>query len=61
MNKDTRYRYEQRIKLLEKEVQELQNYKSLAHDLFRSITEYMQENKVLSQAWIVRQFMRVMK
>lgn len=65
MKQETRYHYEQRIRELLGRATKAENnlhlYREVAQSIFDSILEFMNDGKVLSQAWILKQFKRVMR
>jgi hypothetical protein len=55
MTKETRYRYEQRIKTLERENASLRNYRDWALLVYEEALDKIQEDKTLSWAWALKQ------
>lgn len=61
MNEQTRYRYEKRIKELEKENWNLKLYKIICSEIYGGILEVWNDNKSISHSWIIKKFERVWK
>lgn len=60
MNAKTRYSYEKRIKELEQRNVKLSNdlhlYRSLAMEIFSTISQLASEGKTISQGWLIGKF-----
>lgn len=61
MKNQSRYRYEQRIKKLEAEVEGLIPYRDLARDVLASVATAVREGKVVSHGWLIERFWSVCK
>jgi len=60
MNEPTRYRYEKRIKELERELITLRQYRSIALDIYSAVVEVVRDGKLLNSAWVLRQFRSIL-
>lgn len=61
MNSQTRYRYEDRIKNLQKELDRLRPYELLCRDILFWITENRSNGNSTNEHWLLQQFSRVFK
>ena len=61
MKEKTRYNYEQRIKELEDQVYDLENYKQVSVNIFNTVTDMIAEGKGINTGWIVKQYRGVFK
>lgn len=65
MKELTKYQYEMRIKNLQRELdstkEDLHRYRTLAQDIFSSITNLVHEGKQVSQGWLLGQFKRLFR
>ena len=55
MNKETRYRYEQRIRALEAENYRLREFKRVLRNVADGIADVVADDKKISQGWILKQ------
>lgn len=58
MIQETRYRYEQRIKQLEQRIDKLGVYRDICSRINDTVCSTIQEEKQISNAWIMRQFFK---
>jgi hypothetical protein len=56
MKTSAHYGYEKRIKSLQKEVETLRNYWSIAKDIFSTVVTVVGEGKSISNAWSLNRF-----
>jgi hypothetical protein len=61
MKNTTRYRYEERIRQLEAEVQRLKPYRDLAWEINQAVGDVLTEGKGLNLGWLVKAFWKVCK
>lgn len=61
MTTETRWRYEQRIKALEADVERLAPYKTLAENIFVTLCDLISESKQVSMGWLLKQFRHLLK
>lgn len=61
MTKETRYRYEQRIRDLDRDVSRLSDYKMVARTLHDHLTDCATTGNHPDTGWMLRQFKQVMK
>lgn len=61
MSNETRYKYQKKIRELEREAWALREYKTMSIEIFRACCDHASSGKNIDPGWIARQFTRVMK
>lgn len=61
MDTETKYRYQQRIKELEREISSLKDYRRVVSNVFYAIANQVTEDKRINQGWILNQFKELLK
>lgn len=61
MKSETLYKYQKRIRELERENNALREYKAMSIEIFRACCDQASGGKNIDPAWIVRQYTRVFR
>ncbi len=60
MKTQTRYKYEKRIEALQRELDQARIYRSVAIDIYTTVSDLVSKGEGINKGWILHQFRRVM-
>lgn len=61
MKPDTRYAYEKRIEDLQRQVDRLRPFETLARHIFRTVADVVSEGKGINCGWLLKQYENVFR